>query len=288
MKKCVLFTLSLLMVTVLQAQDFSVDFEDGQMPSDFVLLNEDGLIPADDGDIAWADTAWRVVTSSLFDGYAALSISWYEDANGNEVGPCDDWMILPKITLSGDSELSFGAKSATSSGDYPDDFQVLINTGDPTKESFENNGEILVQDENVDHNDFVPYTVDLADFAGQSVHIAFRNITNTNGYGLWIDDIVVSGSSVANKNVVKDSFQLSMSPNPANDFCQLNYSLAQGSHVVLSISNLLGERVLQQDLGLLNAGAQNFKLDVSGLSTGTYLVSLQTEEGIGTRKLIIQ
>ena len=114
MTKIVQLALALLLCAVFaQAQQtITYDFEDGLMPSDFTLFNVDMLTPADEGDIEWKDTAWIVIPSNTFEGFAALSISWYEDENGNEVGPADDWMILPKFELGAGAELALAASAA--------------------------------------------------------------------------------------------------------------------------------------------------------------------------------
>ena len=101
------------------------DFEDGEMPEEFTLINRDMLVPNEPDDAGFADTAWMVIESGLLESFAALSISWYV----NDDGPADDWMILPKITVTDNSMLSWTAISTTSSGDFPDSYQVLINAG---------------------------------------------------------------------------------------------------------------------------------------------------------------
>jgi len=126
MKKNLLFSLILFLghFSLLHAQSFTEDFEGGVIPESIILINGDELIPALDEDQGWADTAWIATTSAAFEGFGALSISWYQDESDNDVGPCDDWMILPKMLISDAATLTFDAKSATSSGDFPDDYWV--------------------------------------------------------------------------------------------------------------------------------------------------------------------
>lgn len=265
------------------------DFENGLMPEEFTLINGDMLTPALEEDAPWADTAWIATGSSRFAGFAALSISWYTDEMGNDVGPCDDWLILPKITLGDNAALNFQVMSATSSGDYPDDYWVLINTEEPTIGSFEENGELLWQEDDVPSVELADRTVDLADYAGQTVYLAFRNVTNGDGYGLYVDNIEVTNGTVLAAPVVdNEAFQLALMPNPATETATLAYSLEAAAQVSLSVQDLLGRtlRVLPQ--GQLAAGPQTTQIDVKGLAPGTYIVSIRTEDKIGTTRLVVR
>lgn len=268
------------------AQNFFDDFETGVLSDAYTIINGDGLIPADPGDIGWADTAWIVTTSSTFDGYGVLSISWYEDENGNEVGPANDWLILPKLTLGPDAKLTFDVKSATSSGDYPDDYWVLINTGDPTIESFENDGEILLQITDEVSFEFRTEEIDLSDYAGQEVHIAFVNVTNTLGYGLWLDNIGVS-STTATSEVRPDFFNLSVAPNPAGNFARLRYDLPQADNVEILIRDVFGRTVASVQQDQQPTGLHDLGLPIENLNPGTYLVTLRTAEKVATTRLLI-
>ena len=57
----------------------------------------------------------------------------------------------------------------------------------------------------------------LADYAGQSVHIAFRNIT-PSGDALLIDDITITEGMLSSTVAVDNaSFEFKLAPNPATD-----------------------------------------------------------------------
>ena len=289
MKRILLFTTALFVSSfnLLTAQGFTEDFESGVIPEDFVLINGDGLIPALEDDVSWADTAWIASGSSTFEGSAALSISWYWDENENDVGPCDDWMILPKMVISENAAMTFDAKSATSTGDFPDDYWVLVNTGDPTIESFENDGEILLQIDDEESLNFSTRTIDLSNYAGQEVHIAFRNVTNTDGYGLWIDNISVGGS-VATETVASDYFAFEITPNPTSETANITYNLPISTEVTITVNDLLGRTIGVWTQGKQPTGNNSFSLPVTAWTAGTYLVSVRTEDKVATQKLIVR
>lgn len=294
MKKYLLFSILLglfLAPFAAQAQGTIVyDFEDGVMPEGFTLINNDMLIPALEADSIFAQLAWAVESSSAFEGFAALSISWYENEQGDEVGPADDWMILPKITLGEGAMLTFLARSATSSGNFLDDYQVLINSGEPTIESFEENGGILSQEQGVLHDAFQEYAIDLSEYANQTVHIAFRNVTNTNGYGLWIDDITITEAAISSSLTVdNEAFAMKLFPNPAGtESPTLQYTLATGSEVTVSLQDMTGRTVQVQRLGQQPSGEHQLSLATQALPAGAYIVSLRTADTVSTAKLVVR
>jgi hypothetical protein len=290
MKKVLQLALALLLWQAAATAQIFYDFEDGQMPAGFTLINGDMLTPALESDAVFADSAWIVTSSSAFPGFAALSISWYEDAQGNEVGPCDDWLILPKIMLGNDAVLNFKARSATSSGNFRDDYMVLINPDEPTIESFEEEGTILWQEEGVIHTAFQERSINLDQYAGQTVYLAFRNITNTNGYGLWIDDIEVVNGSLPTGTLRVDpaAFGLALAPNPAAGSTNLAYTLTEAARVELSVSDLLGRTWLNLPQGWQGAGQYNLPLDLQKLAAGAYVVQIRTEQQIASTRLIVR
>jgi hypothetical protein len=287
MKKCLLLSLALVLLgTYSFAQETIVyDFEDGQMPAEFTLINQDGLMPNQPDDIGFLDTAWMVIESGLLESFAALSISWYVD----DAGPADDWMILPKFELGAGASLSWTAQSTTSSGNFPDSYQVLINTGEPTYDDFGNNGQIIAEYAPEEFETAQSRSVDLSDYAGQAVHIAFRNIT-PSGDALLIDDItlteVITTSTV---EVDQQAFDIAIAPNPAvAGSTLLSYTLENSSQVVIKVSSIDGKMIAQYPQGKLPAGQHQLWVPTDALTAGTYLVSIQDERKIGTIKLNVQ
>ncbi|MCO6488237.1 MAG: thrombospondin type 3 repeat-containing protein [Phaeodactylibacter sp.] len=86
------------------------------------------------------------------------------------------------------------------------------------------------------------------------------------------------------------TLQLQASPNPFRDEVSIRFSLPQAGPATLEVFNLSGQRVAALHAGYLDAGYQDFQwngADGSGrqLSSGIYLVRLQTEEGMLTQKV---
>jgi len=111
--------------------------------------------------------------------------------------------------------------------------------------------------------------VSLAEYAGQSVHIAFRNIT-PSGDALLIDDITISEGMLSNTMTVDNaSFAFKLAPNPATDAgTDLQYTLEQASDVVIAIQDMSGRRVQELRQDSLPAGQHQAGLPTAELPAG--------------------
>lgn len=174
------------------------DFEDSDlMPEDWVLVNRDeGTVASSNPSFQnLTDSAWIVYNSGYFDSNVAMGTSWYEE----EVD-ADDWMILPEVTIEDNTWLTWDAMSLTTSGDYPDSYQVYVSTTTQDIEGCEANGVIYrVTDEEVGVDATNPgdgiqnHRIKLSDdFSGETVYVAFRLMTPyPGGDRLAIDNILM-------------------------------------------------------------------------------------------------
>jgi hypothetical protein len=82
-----------------------------------------------------------------------------------------------------------------------------------------------------------------------------------------------------------------ITPNPVPTgqlTAELTYGIPVDAHVVITISDQLGNVVKEVFTGDLTAGAQTQTLDLTGLSTGMYFVRIQAGPSVGTARLVIQ
>ena len=100
-----------------------------------------------------------------------------------------------------------------------------------------------------------------------------------------------SASSGTRENVGPStgSLELKLYPNPVRKELHISFVLAKAEKVVFQLSNESGAILEEEVLEDLVQGANMYTKDISGLQTsGTYLISMQTEAGIETKKLIIK
>lgn len=74
-------------------------------------------------------------------------------------------------------------------------------------------------------------------------------------------------------------------PNPVTDKACLQYWLSDNSFVGVTVTDMLGRVVLQQNLPAQTAGVHLMELDLSQLPSGVYLCRIQTSKGCETLKV---
>lgn len=200
MKKFLLLPLLLLFCNVSIAQILFQETFDGvsgttaggagtySFPSGWFLRNVDNRTP--DAAVAYVNEAWerREDFANNVADSCAFSTSWY-----SPVGPADDWMWTPAITLTNNCELSWNA--ITYDASYPDGYEVRIMTSGPPTGG---NGALGNQVSNstllfniaAENTTWTSRSVSLSAYNGQVVYIGFRNNSN-NQFLLLIDDIKV-------------------------------------------------------------------------------------------------
>lgn len=85
----------------------------------------------------------------------------------------------------------------------------------------------------------------------------------------------VYGSDVATETeLVESALSVEVWPNPARETASIRFELSASDAVTLEVYDLLGRRVLRQDLGARPASLHVEPLNMSGLQAGTYVVRL--------------
>jgi len=82
---------------------------------------------------------------------------------------------------------------------------------------------------------------------------------------------------------ISSQFDISLSPNPAQDFVTINIEGHEGELKNLQVFNLVGRSLLSREIS-----NSQFNLDISSLEQGQYFVVFRNEEGIVTKKLIVK
>lgn len=112
----------------------------------------------------------------------AVSYSWKD----NTVLHPDNWMISPEIEIgSGEKYLSFFTASANEpTGDIYEHFQVVVipQGVDPDQ------GDVIYE-KTLDTNALTEHLIDISEYAGQKVQIAFRHFDCTDQYTLIVDAV---------------------------------------------------------------------------------------------------
>lgn len=213
-----------------------------------------------------------------------------------------NWLISPVVTVQNGDVVSFytriGKYSATNTASYADNLQLRMSTngafttdptGGPTAVGDYTN--LLVEvNPNLDLTSYpatwTQYSYTVTGLTGPTdAKFAFRYyVTNGGVNGSNSDIIGIDTFSVDRPTASAQDFfasNFSIQPNPVNDIFTVT---AKNSTAIQNVKVLdLNGRVVNE----MNAsGADNTQVNISDLNSGVYFVRVQTENGVGTSKII--
>jgi len=165
-------------------------FEDGVLPTGWVIINDDYDGWSINEDPSHAHTG----------DYCAIAIS---NINGN-----DDWLITSQIAAETGDYLIFYARSWFST----EDIEIMISTTDNNIGSFS-----LFQTAIGITDVHSRYEYDLSSFNGENIYIAFR--WTQNGYAVVLDDVQV-GPVFEPEIILPDNFTFEQGDQLIEDFAQ--------------------------------------------------------------------
>jgi hypothetical protein len=93
---------------------------------------------------------------------------------------------------------------------------------------------------------------------------------------LGIGDVDVEGNGIA-----------AVYPNPVSNFATIKFQLANSANAVITVTNVMGQVVYQNDLGKVNTGITRHSLNTGNFSDGIYNVTLQAGDKLFTYKFVI-
>jgi len=211
----------------------------------------------------------------------------YAQASAYNSGEINEaWLITPALTLTGNNDFSFDVNI----GYYTHDaLTVYISTdfdgtdiSGATWDDITNNFTIPQSPTNgygtLDTAGIMPLT----NYTGNQVHIAFVYNGNDNAgetTTIQIDNVEVTGTVGIETN--KSSHSVNLYPNPASSSVNINSNSFMES---ISVSNVLGQTIMK----IADIESESYKLNVSDLSSGLYIVDIQNENGNRITKRFIK
>ncbi len=80
--------------------------------------------------------------------------------------------------------------------------------------------------------------------------------------------------------------ELRFFPNPASQIATLQFNLLETGNVDFDVSNVLGQKIIQQRKGHLAPGNHRFPVDVSNLDPGIYILSVRMDDRVKSLKFV--
>lgn len=152
----------------------------GDLSDEWTLYN-DGNRPSTSPDLTYLDSAWKVMRHENGDMFAA-SLSYFR-GNG---GTADRWMVSPEIDLSNVESPVLRFRARVLDANNRDGFELKISTKGIEKEHFEK----TLTSVSRGRFSWAEYVVDLNEYKGQKIHLAFIQ-NSKNQYIIGVDDVLV-------------------------------------------------------------------------------------------------
>lgn len=201
----------------------------------------------------------------------------YAEASYSNSGDIAEF-ISPCILINApNAELSFAYHMFSSNASQMGDLHVDIDSGTGFIE------DVIPMFSGVQQNaqgdPYLIAVVDLSAFANETIRIKFRAVRGSGWRGdIAIDDIQITGDVFTTTNVTElDLNNPIFYPNPATETINFSSDYDSTDYVIYSI---LGNTVKQ--------GTVSSSVDISTLSTGTYILRVTKDDKSVTRKLIIE
>ncbi len=266
MKKVLSFVAVLFAVVAVNAQNFTENFDEGGIPANWTMIDNDG------DDNVWENSIDLMGEGYGYNGSAGCVLSKSYDNNFGALTP-DNYLITPQIALGAGATLTFAVTGQDASW-CNEHYSVLVSTTDASVSSFTTVFEETFQNGAKDQAPWQVKTVDLSSYAGQTVYIAFRHHDVTDMFYLDIDEVTVTGNTTGIEE--NNAAQVSIFPNPATSVLNVN---AEGYNTI-QIINLLGEVVYSAN------AESNMQINVRNLTNGAYFVRMIGANGTATQKFI--
>lgn len=130
---------------------------------------------------------------------------------------------------------------------------------------------------------------------GNEVLSLFPGVTNsgfiyigTHGRGIFYNsNFYQEIESIQDNTAAKKAQEVRLFPNPANNYTNVAFGLLSPERVIIRVFDLKGTLVHNIDLGTLNIGQHQERINISSLSAGTYIVNVRGSKLNFSTKMLI-
>jgi subtilisin-like proprotein convertase family protein len=129
--------------------------------------------------------------------------------------------------------------------------------------------------------------VDTASLGGSGVYNVNVVVTDTMSGCASNDTIIVNYSVCSGLNEVKNNINLNVYPNPSNGVFTLNVNTTDVNELDIKVMNIQGQVVFVKN-NFDNVSTINEQIDLSDNANGIYFITVTSDKGIVTSKIIVQ
>ena len=280
--KLELLIISLLVCIVSLGQNESTNlesFELSLLPECWSLIDED-----QDGynwDVSYQVIDENGITDSGNTGVGYLTSASFDNAEG-VLNP-DNYLVLPQLDIQPNEDLSFYV-GAIDPSYFLENYSVLLSTTGNNPEDFT---DTLLTEVLAAHV-FQFREIDLFDYEGMQVYIAFNHHNSSNQFQIRLDDVLYPTTLeeceilVSLAEIGDEFVELKIFPNPSQGIFTLENSESRIEEII--VFGATGIQVWNQQY---SDRSQSQRVDLSNLSKGVYTMKLKTNEYTTSKRVII-
>ena len=280
--KLELLIISLLVCIVSLGQNESTNlesFELSLLPECWSIIDED-----QDGynwDVSYQVLDENGITVSGNTGVGYLTSASFDNAEG-VLNP-DNYLVLPQLDIQPNEDLSFYV-GAIDPSYFLENYSVLLSTTGNNPEDFT---DTLLTEVLAAHV-FQFREIDLFDYEGMQVYIAFNHHNSSNQFQIRLDDVLYPTTLeeceilVSLAEIGDEFVELKIFPNPSQGIFTLENSDSRIEEII--VFGATGIKVWNQQY---SDRSQSQRVDLSNLSKGVYTMKVKTNEYTTSKRVII-
>lgn len=280
--KLELLIISLLVCIVSLGQNESTNlesFELSLLPECWSLIDED-----QDGynwDVSYQVLDENGITVSGNTGVGYITSASFDNAEG-VLNP-DNYLVLPQLDIQPNEDLSFYV-GAIDPSYFLENYSVLLSTTGNNPEDFT---DTLLTEVLAAHV-FQFREIDLFDYEGMQVYIAFNHHNSSNQFQIRLDDVLYPTTLeeceilVSLAEIGDEFVELKIFPNPSQGIFTLENSDSRIEEII--VFGATGIQVWNQQY---SDRSQSQRVDLSNLSKGVYTMKVKTNEYTTSKRVII-
>ena len=280
--KLELLIISLLVCIVSLGQNESTNlesFELSLLPECWSIIDED-----QDGynwDVSYQVLDENGITVPGNAGVGYITSASFDNAEG-VLNP-DNYLVLPQLDIQPNEDLSFYV-GAIDPSYFLENYSVLLSTTGNNPEDFT---DTLLTEVLAAHV-FQFREIDLFDYEGMQVYIAFNHHNSSNQFQIRLDDVLYPTTLeeceilVSLAEIGDEFVELKIFPNPSQGIFTLENSDSRIEEII--VFGATGIKVWNQQY---SDRSQSQRVDLSNLSKGVYTMKVKTDEYTTSKRVII-
>lgn len=280
--KLELIIIALFICAVSLGQNESTNFESFELP----VLPECWSIEDEDEDgFEWEvsyqvqDESGNTVSGNTGVGY--LTSASFDNAEG--ILTPNNYLILPQLDVQTNEDLSFYI-GAIDPSYFLENYSVLLSTAGNNPEDFTD----TLLTETLAAHVFQFREIDLVDYEGMQVYVAFNHHDSSNQFQIRLDDVLYPTTVgeceilVNNSEIDYDLVELNIFPNPSQGIFTLENSHSEIEEII--VFGAAGNQVWAKNYAGKN---RSVSIDLSLLSRGVYSLMIRTGQHKISKRVII-